>query len=294
MTDKDPKAAVRRRFMFIEFNLLWERSIGRRRLQEQFEISPQQATKDLSGYADACPGNMIYDTRLKTYVPSPRFRPQFIEGDASEYLLQLEMLILGYRERDEVWIDTVPTADAVRISSRPIKRDILRSVLDSIQSRRPIAARYVSLSSGAEAERHLQPHAMATDGHRWHMRAFDIDKERYSDFVLSRVETIRTLNHHHHPANAPRDEAWNTFVPVILTVDEELEERQRNRLEYEYNMINGELCLEVRQAMLFYYLRNYGFNPRPKSGRAITNLSSYRLKLKNIDEVTACLNRRSS
>ncbi len=76
----DIRAAVRRRFEFIEFSLLWERSIGRKRLQEQFEMSLQQATKDLNMYSDICPDNMVYDTRQKTYVPSVNFRPVFIKG----------------------------------------------------------------------------------------------------------------------------------------------------------------------------------------------------------------------
>ena len=290
MNERGLKAAVRRRLRFIEFSLLWERNIGRKRLQEQFEISPQQATKDLTAYGDLCSGNMIYDARQKTYVPTSKFRPRFIKGDSDEYLLQLEMLIVGYRERDEVWLDTIPKADAVKISSRPIKREVLSIILEAIHEEVAIAARYVSLSSQSSSERRLKPHAIATDGHRWHMRAFDIDKDRHSDFVLSRVETARFIDAKTN--SIPVDEAWDTLVPLILIVDDMLDERQRARLEYEYNMIDGQLHLSARQAMLFYYLRNYGFNPRPQNGKKMRNESSYKLKLKNFDEVEECLGRR--
>ena len=53
---KDLRASIRRRFEFIEFQLHWEGSVGRRKLQDQFSISPQQATNDLTAYMDACPG----------------------------------------------------------------------------------------------------------------------------------------------------------------------------------------------------------------------------------------------
>ena len=58
-------------------------------------------------------------------------------------------------------------------------------------------------------------------------------------------------------------------------------------------MSKGELLLKVRQAMLFYYLRFYGFNPHDVEEGMIRNKSSFSLSIKNLEEVDECIGRRS-
>ena len=87
----DIKPSVRRRFEFIDFQLQWAGSIGRKALQEQFEISPQQATNDLTTYLDIAPRNMSYDPRRRSYVVSSKFKPKFSSGESSGFFLHLEM-----------------------------------------------------------------------------------------------------------------------------------------------------------------------------------------------------------
>lgn len=284
------KTSIRRRFEFIEFQLNWEGSVGRKKLQDQFSISPQQATNDLTSYMDACPGNMVYDPRQKTYVPTAAFQPVLISGDASEYLMQLDMLHHGYRDKREVWTTTIPTYDAVSIQSRQIRPPVLKHVLQAMRSRVSLRARYISLTSNSSAMRTLVPHAIASDGHRWHMRAYDLDKLRYSDFVLSRVEKTELRNCP--KQEVPEDTAWNTRVEVILKADPSLDDTQKQCLEHEYGMKKGRLCLKVRQAMMFYYLRHYGFNPRETENGAMRNKSSHLLAIDNIEEVEKCIGRR--
>ena len=57
-------------------------------------------------------------------------------------------------------------------------------------------------------------------------------------------------------------------------------------------MVDGVLELPVRKAMLFYYLRFYGFDPLEMDGKAMRNKSSYRLKILNLEEIETCLERR--
>ena len=288
---QDLRVSIRRRFEFIEFQLHWEGSVGRKKLQEQFSISLQQATIDLTSYMDACPGNMIYDPRQKTYVPTATFRPILIRGEASEYLMHLDILKRGYREKGEVWAKSIPVFDAVSVHSRRISSRVLKDVLQSMRSQICLYARYFSLSSDNSGFRLLLPHAIASDGHRWHMRAYDLARARYSDFVLSRLERTELRDK---PAyEVPADIAWHTSVDVILKADPSLDQPKRERLEYEYEMTNGHLRLTVRQAMLFYYLRHYGFDPRKTQDGKIENGSSFLLCIENIEEVERCIGRRS-
>ena len=287
---REMKTSIRRRFEFIEFQLAWDGSIGRKKLQKQFSISMQQATKDLNTYMDAYPGNMLYDPRQKFYVPSASFQPRLTKGDVTEYLMHLLMLHEGYREEQEVWLDSVPKFDVVSARSRQMKPDIFKTVLAAIRGEACLRARYISMSSDNVGPRTLMPHAIASDGHRWHMRAFEFEKGRYSDFVLSRIRSAE-------PTAAPTlelppDTVWDTVVDLVLKADSALDPAQRESLEYEYGMKNGRLSLRVRQAMLFYYLRHYGFNPRTSTKKAMQNESSFHLKVSNIREIERCLRRK--
>ena len=291
MKHESIKPSQRKRYEFIEFQLMWGGTVGRKILTEKFEISPQQATLDLTSYLDLEPKNMAYDPRQRTYIARSGFRPAFVKGEASEYFQHLEMLHHGFRAPNEVWPANIPDFDAVAASTRKTDPDILKAVLRAIRDRHCIEVMYVSLSSESDSPRCLYPHASASDGHRWHMRAFDGDKNRYSDFVLSRVEKVAT--NADNDQELPEDEEWSNIVDLRLQPDPALSDRQRERLEIEYDMSNGELLLKVRQAMLFYYLRFYGFNPHDVEEGVIRNKSSFSLSIKNLEEVDECIGRRS-
>lgn len=284
------KRAIRRRYEFIEFGLQWEGRIGRKQLQDQFDISPQQATVDLNSYLDLFSEQMAYDPRQKTYVPGRKFKPRLTQGKSYEYLMQLESKCLGYRAEEECWLQTFPSTHVVVVKARPIEPGILKAVLTAVRSGQALKTRYVSLHSDNETERTLLPHAIASDGHRWHCRSYDVDKERFSDFVLSRLEYAEVSEAIE--VSPPVDEVWNTQIKLVLEVDRELGARQRGRLEYEYQMQDGSLNLTVRQAMLYYYLRNLGFDPEPGPDGRMANKSSFHLKIKNYEDIEERLSRR--
>lgn len=290
MKHESIKPSQRKRYEFIEFQLMWSGVVGRKILTEKFEISPQQATLDLTSYLDLEPNNMAYDPRQRTYIARSSFRPAFVEGEAAEYLQHLEMLHHGYRAPNEIWPACVPEFDTVAASTRKIDPGILKAVLRAIRDRHLVEVMYVSLSSESDSPRRLFPHAIASDGHRWHMRAFDCDKSRHSDFVLSRIENITTTKDN--DRRVPEDKEWSKIVDLRLQPDPSLSDRQRERLEIEYGMSSGELLLKVRQAMLFYYLRFYGFNPHDTEKGMIRNKSSFSLFIRNLEEVDECIGRR--
>lgn len=280
-----------RRLEFIEFQLTWRGRVGRSDLQDQFSISPQQATNDLSDYSDLAPRNLRYDHRQRTYVRDEHFSPKLSKGSPPEYLTQLELCAAGFRERKEIWPNPVPQFETMTTTVRPVARKTLQLILAAIETAGILEMRYVSLSSDVEEVRRIAPHALANDGHRWHARAYDLDKERHSDFVLSRLDALTVEE----AAGEliPPDEAWRTTVKVELRPEDGLGDRQRERLEIEYSMDNGRMELTVRKAMLFYYLRHYGFDPRPVRDGSMRNVSSFHLTLVNIEEVETHLERRS-
>lgn len=60
---------VRQRMLFIEGRMNAPGFIQRRHLEDQFQISKQQASVDLKNYMRRCPGRITYDKSAKRYVP---------------------------------------------------------------------------------------------------------------------------------------------------------------------------------------------------------------------------------
>ncbi len=290
MSEYHLKEAVRRRWEFIEFCLSWEGSIGRKRLQDAFGISLQQATNDLNGYADLAPHNMTYDPRQKTYVPSESFSPHLIDDDPYEYLHHIESSIEG-RSREEAWLGYSYKAAGVRMVQRQLSGDVLRAILRGIREQRVVSARYIALDASSPAQKkRIVPHALAFDGYRWHTRAYNIEKDRFSDYVLSRFKRAE-LKEEISDSIRP-DPAWTETVDVHLMPNPRLDTDKQKGLEFEYQMKKGKLVLKVKKAMLFYYLRQYGFNPLPVDDGKMRNESSFNLVVGNFDEVERHLARR--
>ena len=281
------KPAIRRRFEFIEFAVTWEGSVGRKKLHDQFAISLQQATKDLTAYSEFAPDNLRYDPRQKTYLASRLFTPRFTKGEASEYLSQIEMLDQGRKSEAEIWPTFVPIYAIASSRTRKIEANVLQSLLQAIRDRLVLSANYTSMSSTAGMRRRLVPHAIASDTHRWHVRAYDLEKKRWSDFVISRLTDV---NIEGAADPVPPDKRWTEKVEVVLRVDPELEEEKRIAIEREYEMSQGRMILSVSRAMLFYELRHHGFDPR-KIGDGDYGQSSFQLDIVNIDEVRVWLGR---
>ncbi len=290
MGDHGLKEAVSRRWGFIEFCLNWEGSVGRKRLQDVFGISPQQATNDLNGYNDYAPGNMTYDPRKKKYLPSESFIPRFIEDDPYDYLHHVNATIDGH-SKVRSWLGYAYKAAGVSVMKRQISADVLRTILQGIREQRVVTARYIALSLSSDSqEKRIVPQALAFDGHRWHARAFNMERDRFSDYVLSRFESAEAGEQITESVRPDLD--WIETIDLHLLPNPELDSDGRRGLEYEYLMENGKLVLEVKKAMLFYYLRQYGFNPLPLDNGRMLNQSSFNLVIENFDEVETCLNRR--
>jgi hypothetical protein len=67
----------RERLFHIDFKLRFLGEVSRADLVNRFGIKAAAATRDLSLYKEAAPGNLEYDTKAKIYHPTISFRPLF-------------------------------------------------------------------------------------------------------------------------------------------------------------------------------------------------------------------------
>ncbi|MCE5972452.1 WYL domain-containing protein [Sinirhodobacter sp. WL0062] len=252
---------VEQRLEFIEFRLFWDGHVNRSDVMEQFGLSVNQASSDLSRYIALAPGNIFYDKSARTYVRGLDFRPVFEKLDAGRYLSQLRSLVDGVLDRDDCWITNLPAYSSTPSPTRGVDPVILRSVVGAISRSEAIEVKYQSLSSPEPRWRWIAPHAIAFDGFRWHSRAFCLTEACFKDFVLSRMLELRGVQDSE--VSGVADSDWCSNVSLEIGPHPDLSEAQANAIALDYGMRNGKVTIEVRRALLYYTLRRLGLDTDP-------------------------------
>jgi predicted DNA-binding transcriptional regulator YafY len=244
---------VEKRLEFIEFRLFWEGGINRSDIIEQFGVSVPQASKDLTLYEAEAPGNLVYDKSAKLYRAAKDFKPVFMEPRSDAYLAHLQSSEGVKDAASEVWLATPPEFDAMPIPNRRIDPAVLRLILTAIRGNQSLEIRYQSMSEKRPRPewRRVTPHALATDGLRWHTRAYCHEDSKFKDFILSRCLSVRNLQE---PGAKPGDDAlWQRSFPVALAPNPVLSDCQKEVVAQDYGMRNGRAEIPVRMALLYYF-----------------------------------------
>lgn len=252
---------VEQRLEFIEFRLFWEGHVNRSDVMEQFGLSVNQASSDLSRYNGLAPHNMDYDRSRRTYVRQPDFKPVFDKLDAGRYLAQLRSVADGILDHDDCWIAGLPAYDSAPTPARGVDPQTLRSVVDAIRRSEAIEVQYQSLSNPEPRWRWIAPHAIAFDGFRWHTRAFCFGDQVFKDFLLSRILGIRGSRES--GIVADEDDDWNTVVTLEIGPHPALSATQAKVISLDYGMTDGKVEIRVRRALLYYALRRLGLDTDP-------------------------------
>jgi len=264
---KDLAWSALQRLQFIEFRLLWEGHVNRSDLIEAFGISVPQSTLDFREYLERAPRNMDYDKRRKHYFPTTTFTPVFITDSADVYLSQLvAMGINGEEKSFPGLIGATPPFDLLPSPERRVDRDTLQQLLKAIRENLSLEIHYQSLSTATPGWRRVTPHALASDGLRWHVRAYCHAKEQFRDFVLGRIMGIRGDQ----PSEVlgASDADWNEIVKVTIAPNPALTEDQQKIIERDYAMKGGKSVIILRRSLLFYLKRRLGVDEKVEKSPA--------------------------
>ena len=250
-----------RRNEFIEFRVFWHGRINRADLMDTFGISLQQASLDLTRYAERWKRNLVYDKSQRAYVRGRAFKPRFIKPSAEDYLAQLRAIDQGLVSSDQSWISMFPDFAATPTPARGVAPETLRDVLGAINAPAALEITYQSMSRPEPSARWIEPHALAFDGFRWHARAFCQSDQVFKDFLLSRIVEIGAQA----PVTAhPQGDAdWHSGVVLEIGPHPDLSPTQRQAIEMDYGMDNGRAQIPVRRALLFYTLKRLGLDTDP-------------------------------
>ena len=255
-TRREPKTGrwgQERRLEFIDYRLSWDRRLNRAELVDYFGISIQQASLDISRYAELAPNNLEYDKSEKVYRATDHFKPTLTQQNAQSYLDQLLAVALGTMPVSGTFLGWMPPTDIVKFPVRSIHADTLTDINQAIRYRQDIELEYQSMRLPDSTRRWIAPHAIAFDGARWHVRAWCYSREEFRDFVFSRIQNI----YQSRPSQLTNtsDPRWESYSTVVLTPKKGLTESQRRAVEIDFGMSNGELRVSMRQALVFYFVR---------------------------------------
>lgn len=250
--------SVERRLAFVEQRLIWEGRINRADLVAQFGISPNQATADLRRFDVLHPQALVYDPRAKTYRAGAGLRAAD-DRDTGDLLRELRLIAEGVMAAGDGTLVAPPPLALAEAPMRRVEAATLRLVLGAIRDGRALETTYRSFSSNEPRRRRLAPHALVFDGFRWHVRARDLDEDRFKDFVIGRMSEAvvgATV-----AAEVDRDTEWSRKLTLTIAPHPELGPAGRQAIEMDYGMTDGQLRLECRAAVLWYVRRRLGLIP---------------------------------
>lgn len=222
-------------------------------LVSRFGIKAAAATRDISLYKKLAPKNLIYDTKAKTYIEADQFKPLF-EYQGSQ---ALSALCYGLGDDHVSGSTSLVTAESPTQLNFP-NLDVLAEITKAIHQQKALKVDYRSLSSGL-SQREIVPFALVDNGLRWHVRAFDRKRERFTDFVINRIAKPKLLNTEiTKPETKEGDIQWNRIVEMHIVPHPNL--KHPETIETEYGMANGMLKIQVRAAVAGYVLRHWNID----------------------------------
>ncbi len=247
----DISQAQQERLSHIDFRLRFLGTIGRNDLVNRFGIKAAAATRDITLYKELASQNLEYDTKAKIYTWAERFAPLF---DCSPHQA-LTALAHGFGD------DFVATHKAHIACETPAQLnkpnlDTLSVLTRAIHQKKPVEITYRSLSSG-HTTREIAPFVLVDNGLRWHVRAYDRKRSRFTDFVINRVSDPKLppdgeVKEHETKDN---DIQWNRIVELEIVPHPRVSFPET--IEHEYDMNDGTLHVNVRAAVAGYVLRRW-------------------------------------
>jgi hypothetical protein len=241
----------RDRLAFIELRLRFIGEIRRQDLVVRFGIQAAAATRDIAQYKEIAPHNLDYDPKGKVYVRGEWFRPAF-EFPAERVLTWLSQ---GFGDGEPLRLKALIRCESPGLLSKP-DLEMFSVLTRAIYKKIAVEISYRALSSGLTT-REVVPFALADDGLRWHVRAYDRHSGEFRDFVLTRIADARLVpDRPEEREMSDQDNQWNRIVELEL-VPHPANVQHPDTIEADYGMEGGVLRIRIRAALVGYLLRRW-------------------------------------
>lgn len=228
--------------------------INRKSLMNRFEVKEAWATRDFGAYQELSGDRLIYDHAMKGYRPADWFSPLYNHQstDAIQLLSEGSQKIVC----EEGFIHN---SYSYSIKAVEPKLDKIYNVLRALNLKKKVYVEYLSRSSGKQ-QRLIAPHSLIRTGCFEYVRAFDHKSGEFRTFKLNRIISSKLVDH------APSleqekssDHEWNQLVTLHIVANEGLTDKEA--IEYDFGLINGELTIVLKKAMIMYFLMDWNIAP---------------------------------
>lgn len=243
--------SIRDRIAHVDFTLLFKGEAVRADLVERFHIAPAQATKDFTLYRELAPNNIQYDPKLKVHKRGKQFTPLF-DYDVVRTLATLSQ---GYGDGFTGKITPSLACEAPYHLNKP-DLQIVAKISEAIHQGNAIEIHYLSLSQG-KIRCEIVPHTLVDNGFQWYVRAFDRQKNRFNDFILTRIKSAQIIKSvlSGDSETIKSDDDWNRMIQLELVPHPHL--LHSAAIELDYGMTNGVVRVEIRAATASYLLKQW-------------------------------------
>lgn len=247
----DVSQAQQERLSHIDFRLRFLGTIGRNDLVVRFGIKAAAATRDITLYKELASQNLEYDTKAKIYTRSEPFSPLF---DYSRHQA-LTALAHGFGD-DFVAAHKAHIACETPAQLNKPQLEPLSVLTSAIHQKQLVEITYRSLSSG-RTTRQIAPFVLVDNGLRWHVRAYDRKRSRFTDFVINRISEPSMISDSRVEEHETKDNdiQWNRIVELEIVPHPRVPFPET--IENEYDMLDGTLHVNVRAAVAGYVLRRW-------------------------------------
>lgn len=246
----DLTQAQRERLAYIDVKAYFCGELTRSDIERRFGVKPAASSRDLATYREIAPGNLSYEPSLRRHVPDDNFKPVFAHSPERV----LHWLQSGTGDGLDLGLKlAIPCESASELVTPDL--GMLAVITRAIAAKRIVRVEYLSISSG-KSTRILAPVALADTGLRWHLRAYDRARSRFSDFVLTRiVKAEGLLDQADEGERLESDIQWARVVRLELGAHPGLPHPRA--VEADYGMKDGTLTLDLRAPLVGYALRRW-------------------------------------
>ena len=253
MNPVDLSQTQRERLAFLEMRAYFTGELRRADIEARFGIKPAASSRDIGAYREIAPNNLDYDGVARCYRPSESFKPLF-EFHSERVLV---WLLQGFGDGLDLGLKQAAPCEGPGQLVRP-DLEVLGVITRSMCAKRALRVNYLSLSSGAK-KREIVPVALADNGLRWHVRSFDRERGRFSDFVLTRIAKAQEIDGEVAESELlAADEQWARMVDMEIIPHPGI--KFPKAVEADYGMEDGSLRIKTRAALAGYVLRRWGID----------------------------------
>lgn len=237
------------RYWMLELVAFWEGQVNSKPIMQAFDLSRQSVSKIINQYTEDYPNSLQYLAAKKSHQITSEFTPHYINQTVDEYFDWLEYGKLPTFPQK----NNTSSQHRIEALSRYVSPEVMRPLLKAVKEQTAVDCEYLSVASSDPTGRLLYPHSFVKTANRWHVRAYCALRQEYLDFVLSRFQSVE-YDGEKASKTKTEDELWNTQVSVTFAPDPRLTDKQKQVLENDYGMENGQLTFSTRAALVKYTL----------------------------------------